>query len=466
IEVNPDYFQAYLNLGILLAEKERLDDSIACFEKVINLNPDYAEGYYNLGNSYRSKDSLLYLNHTGDVYLHKAKECYRKTIELMPDFAEAYNNLAIILNIDGEKEEAIAYFKKSIELKPDYKDAYINLGDMYRYQNNPIKAIECCKKVLEIDPDEPDANCNMGLAYFMLKDLDNGWKCMEYRDKTKEKIWMNIPKFSQPRLKSLESVKDKTIYVYYEQGLGDAIQFVRYLPLLSNAGAKIIYKPQSGLEQLFKQSDLKAEIIDNSTPDDSVQFDMFVPLMSLPYLFKTNLDNVPCSSGYLKADPEKVREYQEKYFKCNELKIGINWHCRNTFRADTNRSISDISSFFDIARLDKVKLYSLQKGDGAEQLNNLDIEIVDLGKTFNDFSDTAAAIENLDLVISVDTSVAHLAGSLGKPAWILLQYSPDWRWFLDTETTIWYDSVRLFRQQKPGNWDEVMDRVYNELCNR
>jgi len=207
--------------------------------------------------------------------------------------------------------------------------------------------------------------------------------------------------------------------------------------------------------------------VDYSTPDESIEFDYYVPLMSLPYILGAKFDNIPCTSRYLKANPDDVRHYKEKYFDNDKLKVGIVWSNKNLINLDKLRSMQDIKYFYDIAKLDNVQVYSLQKGSGESQLNDLpeDIEIINLGKTFNDLADTAAAIENLDIVLSVDTSVVHLAGALGKPVWVLLNYTYCWRWFIDLQHSPWYESARIFKCKKMNDYDNLMKKVTEELKN-
>jgi hypothetical protein len=247
---------------------------------------------------------------------------------------------------------------------------------------------------------------------------------------------------------------------------------VRYLPLLGDLGAgKVLFKLNNrGLERLLGGSDLKAEILDLETPVDSLNFDTNIHLMSLPLIFRTNLENIPFKQKrYLKANEEKVREYKERFFfdvQNDKYKIGIFWQGNPAIKADRNRSLL-LRYFYPLFKLPGVAIYSLQKGFGLEQLNDLPegVEITSLGDTFNDFSDTAAAIENLDMVITIDTAVGHLSGALGKKTWILLPFNAEWRWHLDMDYSPWYEDVRLFRHKEPGkkDWEEMMERVKEQV---
>ena len=247
--------------------------------------------------------------------------------------------------------------------------------------------------------------------------------------------------------------------VYNVAGYGDSIQFARYLPVLTSLGAKVLCKVQTPLVELFRKSNLNAEIFDESTDENELKYDFQASFLYLPALFKPFVNEIPHSKGYLNADPDKVKIFKDKYFDNNLFKIGIVWRSGNDNGYDRKKSISNVNYFSPIARLDGVKLYSLQKGESTLQLNDSDIDIVNLGDKFEDFSDTAAAIENLDLVITVDTSTVHLAGALGKKIYLLLSSTAEWRWLNEGETTDWYDSVRLFRQTEPENWSDVIENI-------
>jgi len=249
-------------------------------------------------------------------------------------------------------------------------------------------------------------------------------------------------------------------------GIGDSIQFVRFLNTLSLLGVKkIVFKTSKHLIPLFKNSEFESVTFLSDAVDESEEFDFQVSLLALPEKLKiSKTDDVSYKDKYLTATKEKVELYKKKFFDNDYTKVGIVWSGMPGHINDKNRSVS-LSLFYDLAKIKNVKLYSLQKGYGEEQLSDIpkDIEIIGVGNTFNDFSDTAAAIENCDYVVSVDTAVAHLGGALGKPTWILIPFVPDWRWFLKGETSYWYDSVKLFRQEFVGNWSDVFKRVAEQL---
>ena len=407
-------------LAMVHKNRKEFNLVIEKLEKAILFDPANPNFYINLG--------FAYINSTE---YEKAIEAYSRVIELNPDDAVFYNNLGVCYYKNYQFDLAIDNYNKAISLRPDFVEAYSNLSHLYIMNGN----------------------------------FEEGWKYYEWRFKQKELQHLNIPKFQTPVWDSNNSIKNKTIYVYWEQGYGDTLMFCRYLPVLHAMGAKVLFKPQPALENLLRENDLKAEIISPSVSDETIQFDEYASLMSLPYLLKTTLENIPYPEGYLKADPEKVKIYKEKYFNNNLFKVGIFW--QGNPKGMKERA-TDLKNFYKLSEIENVELYSLQKGYGIEQLKELpdSIKITDLGSVFNDYSDTAAAISNLDLVITIDTSVAHLAAAMNKPTWILLPYFPEWRWIRDREDTPWYKSIKLFKQKERNNWEEVMDRVCKELANK
>lgn len=393
----------------------------------------------------------------------------RKAIEVEPTNVNAWLSLAFALKDTQQIDEAIIAYSKAIELNSEAYFIYKELADIYYLiKNEPETTLEYYKKYLEYDQKNSDAKGCLGLSYLKTKNYKEGWKYFEYRPH-KERSFSARASASNDFIKTKpiwqgEDIKDKTIYVYYEAGYGDTMMFARYLPLLKNKCARIIFKPEGNCTGLFKNSIPGIEILSKNDSEYDLKYDVHAPIMSLPYLLKLNLEkDIPFANGYLKSDVEKFKNYKRKYFNNNLFKIGINWQGSTTF--DSSRKIK-LESFYKLFELPNIKFYSLQKDYGIEQLKDASkYDIVDLGATFKDFSDTAAAIENLDLVISNDTSVAHLAGALNKQCWILLPFVQDWRWSTDLSYCPWYKSVKLFKQNTAGNWNEVIDKVYKELAN-
>ena len=262
-----------------------------------------------------------------------------------------------------------------------------------------------------------------------------------------------------------EISKDKTVYTYYEAGFGDMIMFARYLPLLKERVGHVIFKPQRELVNLFRENNFGCEIMGTFLPEEKIHFDYHIPIMSLPYALSLQGEGVfNLRNGYMHAQEPKSKEYKEKYFDNDKFKIGIKWQGNTMY--DRGRVIT-VESFFKLFELPDTKFYSCQTFEGSEEIEKIKekYDIVDLGATFKDFSDTAAAIDNLDLIISNDSSLAHLAGAMGKKCFVLLPYVYNWRWHINLDICDWYDSVKIFKQKTPDDWRGVFDDVYEYLSN-
>lgn len=440
-----------VDLGNTYCEDSKYDEALEQYKKALVLAPSLKGNIYNnIGIIYKKKNEI-----------DKAIEYYHKAIELSPKNSAACSNLALALKERGEFDKAIELYKYAVNLNPNFACGYYNWGLAMKDQNKPHEAIPLFKKSLEIDPDFTDTVMDLAICLLVTRNFEEGWKVYENRYAG---LVEPRPKTTKPKWNG-ESLEGKTLYVLHEQGNGDTIQFARYIPLLEEMGAKVLFKPQTGLEKLFKQSGLKAEILDKYVPEEA--YDMYSLLLSLPHKLNANIENIPSAKGYLTADAEKVKEYKEKYFNTDKFKVGIFWQGSSTFKNDKNRS-TKLSQFFGLGKIPNIQLYSLQKGFGEEQLEDMpdDFNIIKLGETFEDFADTAAAIENLDLVITVDSAIAHLTGALGKPVWILLSYVWEWRWFMCDDKTPWYESMKIFHQDKNKKWEDVMSRVHAELKSR
>lgn len=390
-------------------------------------------------------------------------ELCKKLLEVEKDNYKLWIVLASELGKAGKTDEAIEAFKKAASINPDEYFIYKKLADIYYLiKNDPVLNIFYYEKFIKYEPDNTDAKACLGLSYLKLKNYKEGWGYFENRPHKKNAISKIEQLFcNQKPVWQGEDAKNKTIFVYPEAGFGDTIMFARFLPKLKNICKKVLFEPESETYKLFKESDLGVDIL-KSKEISNYDFDYHIPIMSLPCFLKiNNEEDIPFKEGYLKANSQKVEQYKKKYFLNDTYKIGIFWHGHKT--EDTTKPIK-LKTFYKLFNLKNTKFYSLQKGYGIEQLQETKgYEIVDLGSTFKDFSDTAAAIENLDLVISIDTAVAHLAGAMGKPCWVLLPFVLDWRWGTDLNECYWYGSVKTFKQKEAGNWDEVMDMVDKEL---
>jgi len=421
IELNPKFVEAHFNKGNLLIENKNWKESIVCFQEVINLKIDYAEAYYNLGNVYEEL-------HLFEVALHS----YEKAIKYKPKYAQAWTNKGVVLEELRIIDEALVSYDKAIELENDYAPAYHNKA-LLLLLNGEIKA---------------------------------GFKLYEWRWLIKDNNSQQDKRvFSKPLWLGKEKLNNKIILIHSEQGLGDTIQFCRYIPLLKKIGAKVIFEIQSPLKNLLKNLEGVNYFI---TSNDPVPFYEFhCPLLSLPLAFNTCLETIPVNIPYLQVSNQLVDKWSQ-YLGNSEFKIAICWQGSAQSRLDYGRSFQ-VALFEKISQIKGVRLISIQKNFGTEQLENLpaDITIEKISEDFdngeNAFLDTAAIMKSVDLIITSDTSLSHLAGALGLPNWLLLKRIPDWRWMLDRSDSPWYPNHKLFRQKKIGDWLSVFDEVENEI---
>lgn len=408
-------------------------------------------------NIHLKENSLNYFNVRPKIYFYGTSNRYNKIRKIKID-TDTHN---------GFLNSMLKNLQASLKENPNDPETYTRLCVIFQEQHNFKKAFECIYKALEINPNDGNAKYHLASLLLLTGDLENGWKYYEERINQSIMEPKNIQQFDHPKWKG-EDLKGKTIYVHPEQGLGDNIQFARFVPLLSQMGANVIFKAADTLYKLFKQSNLKAKIIAESEINTTnIKFDTHISVMSLPYYLKINQENMPFKDKYLKADPVKVDLLKQKFFNNKDYKIGLVWTCKNVYKKDSYRSIPNVEYLYPLAKLKGIKLYSLQQGNAELELKSLppDINITDVGIHFKTFDDTAAAIENLDLVITVDTSVAHVSAALGKKTWILLEFASDWRWLTNTDKSYWYNSVKLFRQKEFCDWNGVIEEVVSELKN-
>lgn len=444
---DPKYFQAYLNLGNVRASEGRYEEAARNFGKVIELVPVFAPAHNNLANA---------LKHLGRIAA--AEESLKKSIELDPGYAEAYDNLGLLCLREGRFVEAEANFRRTLALKPGSAAALNNLGVCYRDQGMLEKAVECYDRAFALAPEYGETRWNRAIAWLLAGDLERGWPEYEWRWKRSDFAAIK-PEFPLPAWDG-GPLAGRTIFVSSEQGIGDTIQFVRYAPVLADRGARVLFGCQPELLTVLAGVRGIAALvpIGGAIPP----FDTYASLLSVPGLCRTTLATIPAEVPYIRAEPERVGRWAERLRPLTGLRVGIAWRGNPKHLNDHNRSCP--ARFFrPLLAVPGVSAVSLQKEATAGEIQEL-AGALDLAPELADFADTAAAIENLDLVIAVDTAAVHLAGALAKPVWVLLAYAPDWRWMLAREDGPWYPSARLFRQAKPRDWPELMARVAVELA--
>ena len=490
IRLNPDLAVAHNNLGITLAESGQIEEAILSYMRAIQLKPDYAEAYNNLGNALTQIDRF-----------DEAFAQFNAAIRLQFNYAQAHNNLGVALAKDYRFNAAIDSYQRAIHLKPDYDEAYSNLGNALAATGNADDALTACRRAVQLNPNSVGAHWNLAVILLRQGHFEHGLPAYEWRWKSP-----TAPRtFRQPQWTG-ENLTGKTILLHAEQGFGDTIQFVRYAPIIAAAGARVILECQSELLRLLKGIAGIDETIERGQP--LPDFDCHCPLMSLPLVFKTRLETIPSTVPYLHADPGTSLHWKNKILnhagfggtpttrisidknpgrrsthsksspstgsgqagQASEpgvatamppQNIGLAWAGNPTHSDDRNRSIK-LSELSPLAR-PGLKFHSLQKGDRSSETPPDGMNWTDHTAQLTDFADTAACISNLDLVITVDTAVAHLAAAMGKPVWLLLAFLPDWRWLMGRDDSPWYPTMRLFRQPSAGDWATPIRRVVEML---
>ena len=482
IEINPQAYDSYNNLGMLYKEEDNLEKAMECYEKAIEIKPDVAEIYNNLGNVYQDKEewdkALFYYekaitinpcypeahNNTGVVYQEKeewdkAIPFYKKAMEFRPSYGEAYNNIAVAYNKKKDYENAIAYCKKSLELNPNSHEAYNNMAISYQDQGLWEKAIALYQKVLTIKPDYIEARNNLGLLLLLLGKLQEGWKESEGRfdGKTYKKAKPKTPMWDGSDLNG------KSLIIWNEQGLGDAIQFVRYGKMAKEKGGKITIKVHPFLVSLFQECLEDKFTIIAQNEGDIYSYDEQISIMSLPYVLGTTLETIPGNTPYI-FPPQNLRKHCI-LTPSNNLKVGIVWASHIKNKGMYAKKTCSAQLFMELLSIPNVHFYSLQVGVDAQQINPYltNERVDDFSDKLKDFVDTATVVSQLDLVISIDTAVAHLAGAMNKPTWLLLPYVADWRWLLDRDDSPWYPSMKIFRQPSLKDWESVFADIKLQL---
>jgi Flp pilus assembly protein TadD len=433
VELNPNSPTWLYQLADLLRETKQYREALARYDQFLQISPHSAEAHNNRGGCLMK------------LFRHdEAIQSIRGAIELNPQYAEAHNNLGICLQNLATPSEAIA-------LRPDDAQAFSNL----------TAAIAGFRKAIELRPDYAEAHHNLSMALLVRGDYDEGWRKMEWRFKTADFPGFKT-KFEVPQWDG-QDLHGRTILLHCEQGLGDSIQFIRYAPILVQRGASVIVWTPAELERLFRSLREQFTIFASGALP---RFAFHSPLLSLPRGFKTQFESIPRGCPYLFPEPALTAEWQRKLEDHgNSLKVGLIWAGRPEHANDQNRS-AKLKTYTALWKISGVSFFSLQKGEAASQIAdaNAEMKIVDLGKELHDLADTAAVIANLDLVISIDSAIAHLAGALGKPVWVMLPFAPDWRWLLDRQDTPWYPTMRLFRQKAAGDWSAPIEQIAAALA--
>jgi tetratricopeptide (TPR) repeat protein len=444
----------FANRGLVLNELKCFERALADCDRAILLDPQYAAAHFNRG-------AALY----GLKRLTEGLESYDKAIQLQPEYAEAWLNRGVTLHDLRRFEEALASYAKAIALSPGNAESYVNRGTTLHELRRFDEERESYDRALSIRSDQARVIFARGSLALLEGDFVSGWPQYESRKATKDYPVKRV--FDRPLWTGGTDIGGKKILVYSEQGLGDTIQFSRYVKSLQQMGAHVLFAPQRSLIGLMKS--LGGDIVFADVADPNLSFELHCPLMSLPLAFRTGEATVPERRPYLFANPARAQQWAGR-IGGRGFKVGICWQ-GSTTKIDVGRSFN-VREFSAISAIKGVRLISLHKGEGEAQLIGLPegMKVETLGEDFDagpdGFLDGAAVIAGLDLVITSDTAVAHLAGALGKEAWVVLQQVPDWRWQLDRSDSPWYPTLRLFRQQQRDDWKSVFAEIQAALAER
>jgi Flp pilus assembly protein TadD len=455
IALQPNYPDAYNNLGVVLGRKRLIDQAIDAFRHALTLRRDFPDASYNLGMSLREKGDLA-----------GAIAAFEQAALLRPDFANFQLQSGISLHAAGRNDESIGAFRRAIAIRPDFVDAHNNLGTALTAAGRFDDARAAFRAALAIQPDHPSAHFNLGMSLLTSGEFSEGWPQLEWRwEMDPERAWRH--RLTRPRWDG-HPPEGRRILLYAEQGFGDTIQFVRYVPMVAARSGRVILECQPELVRLLQGVPGVERLIARGGCDEALpDHDMHCPLMSLPMVMKTTLQTIPAEIPYLRCDAELSSRWRERLLS-GTLNVGLAWAGRPSHTNDRNRSMP-LSMLAPLARVPNVSFISLQKehsaspGTPGEGRGEGSLPLIDWTGELDDLADTAALIDNLDLVITVDTATAHLAGALGKPVWVLLPFVPDWRWMLDRTDSPWYPTMRLFRQPALGQWSPVVRDVVQAL---
>jgi hypothetical protein len=439
--------QAMIRLGNSYAMQGNWDQAIDAYQKVIAERPDMPGVFHNLGNVLHSKGEI-----------DEAIVAYNRALRLHPANAEALCSLGNLFNEKKQAKEAIVAYQNAIIHQPDHVQSNIRLGQTFQELGQVNEAITAFSRLVALRPDEALGHLNLSLALQLRGELRKGWQEYEWRSRVAGAP--HLPKLIQP-IWNGEALDGRRILLYPEQGYGDAIQFVRYAPMVAQRGGKVILGCLPELAKLFSSVAGVEQVIPagQRLPD----FDLHRSLISMPLLFDTTLETIPAPKAYLFPDAALSENWRKRVANIKaKLKIGLAWAGGRLPHPDRSLSLSKLSP---LAEISDVHFFSLQKGEAAQEARNPPhgMELTDWSAELNDFAQTAALMANMDLIVSIDTSVGHLAGALGKPTLLLLRFAADCRWLLHRSDSPWYPTMELFRQPCIGDWETPVKQIGQKI---
>lgn len=448
LQLHPDFFEAAFNLGVLFQEMGQSDEAVGCYRQALQSKPDLAPAWGNLGVALRDTDRG-----------QEAVASFRQALRLQPGEPNVLNNLGNALHAQQHYAEAIDCFRHALRRAPANPGFHLNLGNALRVSGRVGEAIQSLRQALKLEPDFAEAHWDLAFALLLQGDFTQGFQEYEWRWRRRD---FPCRQFTAPLWRG-EDLAGQTLLVHTEQGAGDGIQFVRFVSQLHERGARVLLECPPGLAALFQSVTGAAQVVPRGAP--LPDFDCHVPLLSLPQRLGVTPERIPAVVPYLRPPANRrVVLPPPRSERRVRLKVGLAWRGNPEHSNDRQRSIP-LALLKPLFAMADVAFYNLQVGPGTKSAGEETSQeaLVPMEGLLRDFADTASVVEQLDLVISADTSVAHLAGALGRPTWVLLPFAPDWRWMLNREDTPWYPTLRLFRQPAPGDWPAVVRRVRDAL---
>ncbi len=489
LRLQPNYVDALREYGNLLRDSNQVEEALEIYAQALHYEYQNADVHFHraialkkLGRIHQALESYLEaarcnphhasaLYNCGNLYLDLARypqaiERYTLALEAKPEYPEAYLNRGNAQKAIGQMQASLQDYSAAIQLRPEYADAYSNRGNLHKDNGRIQLALADYEQALALRPDYAEVQWNKALLLIVQGQYEQGWALYEWRLRM-QSYQINCLQFPLPEWRDLSQIKDQVVLVYTEQGFGDAIQFCRYLPIVRQHCKQLIVLVHRSLLGVLQT--LQCDMTLVAKGEQLPAFDSYCPLMSLPFVCHTNLNNIPSDIPYLTATAVKQQQWQERInssansASASPLKVGLAWAGSAKHDNDSNRSIA-LQLLHDLLQV-PVSWHSLQKEYRVHDHSSIRkaSQLHQHQQQLQDFSDTAALISQMDLVISVDTSVAHLAGAMGKPVWILLPFAPDYRWLLERSDCPWYPTARLFRQSVLGDWTSPIQQIVQAL---
>lgn len=449
VTLNPQFAKAHYHLGLIWQAQRNYEQGLACQREALRLQGDYFDAIIALGAG-------LHMQKKFD----EARATFQRALDLRPGDPTASFNMAAVMHAEGHYDEAIAGYEAVLKVKDDHAETLGGLAGICAIRADYSRAMEFIERALAAEPQSADLLFQRGCLRLARGDWLEGWKDYDYRLRGR----YGLPRdCQQPRWEG-ESLQGKTILLYTEYGMGDALQFIRYCPLVRQRGGRVICEVRPQLMPLLTASGIPDLV---AAGQSLPHFDFHAPLMSLPIVFQTDINSIPADVPYLFAEPARVETWRTRLASIDGFKIGISWQGNPEFFGDRHRSIP-LSAFGALAAVEGVRLISLQKGFGSEQIERVPFRVETLSGLDEQgaFLDTAAVMQNLDLLVTSDSAAAHLAGAMGLEVWLALSTASEWRWLLDRTDNPWYPTMRLYRQSRLDDWSEVLARIADDVKSR